>query len=185
MAKHGKKGKLQALPLDLSAMANEPIEAVIANTEQAYHAAVDVFDVQSSQTFVSSGRSVAPMGRKISASKNGVKITLVVSPKPLHINDLDVRPGLSNDTTGANRQRVTVSGRKSTVIEAPRGFIWNGSVFMRRKDSRKIDNAKAFLIKAGADPSPARMLGECAEEVSSAAVAVLSEAIDNAGKNSK
>lgn len=178
MARRKNKGKLNTLPLDLSRMADEPIEAVIARAEDAVAAAVGVFDTRNAQNFVASGKSNAPMGHTIIASKSGVTIRLAVSSRPLSIRDLRVRPGLGSPTTGSRRAAVHVMGRVGKDIEVPRGFIWNGSVFMRDATGRKIANAKTFLIKSGADPSPARMLGEAQDDVAAAALAVLSEAID-------
>lgn len=185
MAKRGKSiGKLNTLPLDISAMANEPLERVVAVAEAAYQDAVHTFDRETSQAFVASGKSVAPMGHRVKVSTSGVTLTLAVSPKSISISELDVQPGLEVDTTGNNRQPVRVTARASKTVEVPRGFVWNGSVFMRRENSRKIDNAKPFLIKAGADPSPAAMLGTTQDAVAAAAVSVFTEAVDGR-KNSE
>jgi hypothetical protein len=184
MAKRGKKGKLQTLPLDISAMAGEPLERVAAVAGAAYQEAVHAYDAGTSQAFVASGKSVAPMGHRVKVSTSGVTLTLAVGTTPLSISSLDVRPGLGVATTGNNRQPVRVTGKKSLTVDVPRGFIWNGGVFMRRENLRKIDNAKPFLIKAGADPSPARMLWESQREVVEAATSIFLGAID-AGKNRK
>ena len=179
VARRRSKDKLYTLPLDLSRMADGPIEAVIARAENAAVAAVDVFDTRSAQNFVTSGKAFAPMGHTIKASKSGVTLKLAVSSRALSIKDLRVRPGLGSPTTGSRRTAVHVMGRVGKDIEVPRGFIWNNSVFMRRDATgRKIENAKAFLISSGADPSPARMLGEAQGDVASAALESLSEAID-------
>lgn len=176
--KNAKKSRLQTLPVDLSRMAGEPVDAVIARAEEAAAASVSVFDTRNAQNFVTSGKASAPMAHTVRASDSGVTIRLVVSSRPLSIRDLRVRPGLDSPTTGSRRTAVRVMGRVGREIEVPRGFIWNGSVFMRDAVGRKISNAKSFLIKSGADPSPARMLGESQDDVAAAALAVLSEAVD-------
>lgn len=177
--------------VDLTRMANEPMEAIFANINMAYEAAVKTYDLSNAEKFVVSGKNKTPMGRKITwsmlrRSPTSVTLKLFVSKKPLSIRDLYVRPSLDHDTTGRNRQPVFVTCRKSKTIEVPDGFIWNGTVFMRTGDwDKPITSAKSFLIKAGADVSPARMLGEVKQEVVEAVLGVFSEAVDNAGKNGK
>lgn len=190
--------------VDLTRMANEPMEAILANINVAYEAAVKTYDLSNAEKFVVSGKNKTPMGRKLSwsmvqRSPKSVTLKLYVSKRPVSIKDLFVRPNLSQDTTGANRQPVYVTCRKTVTIAVPKGFIWNGSIFMRlgeeysewrwssrqREYKEKIINAKPFLIKSGADVSPALMLGEVKREVIDAAVEVFSGSIDGTGKNSK
>lgn len=166
MAKRRKKSKpLRALPVDLSVLAGAPIEAIEANVAVATATALSVFDSRTQANYVASGRAVAPMGTVVETSKDGVTIRHMVSARPISISDLSVSPSLVVPTTGRDRKRVTVEGKRGRVIEVPRGFIWNFSIFMRRETGRKIDNAKAWLVHAGADPSPAAMLGDAAPDV--------------------
>lgn len=180
-----KAQKIQALPLDLQRLADAPMEVIEANVVQAAATALSVFDATSAQKFVSSGKQSAPMGTHVAISKRGVKIRHGVSSRALSINDLCVTPALTHPTTGADRQRVTVEGRRGREIEVPRGFIWSNTVFMRDKTGRKVAPAKGWLIKAGADPSPAVMLGEAAPDVIAAETEVLMRGLENAGKDGK
>lgn len=166
MARRRKKSKsLRALPVDLSVLAGAPIEAIEAHVAEATATALSVFDSRTQANYVASGRAVAPMATVVKTSEGGVTIRHMVSARPISISDLAVSPSLVIPTTGRDRKRVTVEGKRGRVIEVPRGFIWNFSVFMRREVGRGIDNAKSWLIRAGADPSPAAMLGDAAPDV--------------------
>lgn len=165
--------------MDLSALAEAPVEALKAHVKEAAATALSVFDTGSAQRYVSSGKKVAPMGTHIEITKKGVRIRHGVSARAISIRDLRVTPGLGHPTTGASRQRVTVDGKRGQEIEVPRGFVWNGSVFMRRETGRKIDNAKNWLVAAGADPSPAAMLGDCGSDVLAAESAELMRGLDD------
>lgn len=180
-----KQKGLKTLPLDISAMAGEPMESIQARVLAAYDSAVEVFDEKSSQLYVFSGKAAAPMGKQIQASQNGVTVKLFVSVKPVSFRYLQVRPGLSVSTTGRNRSAVHVAAKKGRDIEVPRGFIWNGGIFMRRENERKIDSAKAFLVKAGADFSPAAVLGQLKGDVIQAATDALLEGLDGKGKDAQ
>lgn len=187
MARRGRKNKpLRALPVDISRMADAPMTAVRAHAQEAALAAVSVFDTSSSQKFVASGKDVAPMGTIIKVEKDGVTIRHGVSSKPVSIRELSVSPGLGTRTTGNNRQRVTVEGKRGVKVEVPRGFIWNGTIFMRNANGRGIAPAKGWIIRAGGDPSPAAMLGASANDVIDAETNKLLEGLDSyAGDNGK
>ena len=180
MAKRLRKSKpLRTLPIALQQLANAPIEAVSARAQAAASLGVSVFDTISSQKFVSSGRLTAPMGTRITVTRKGVTIRQAVSRRALSIRDLHVSPGLDMSTTGANRHRVTAEGKRGLVIEVPRGFVWNNTIFMRDETGRKIKPAKGFLIKSGADPSPAAMLGVASKDVIDAETAELLRGLDD------
>lgn len=184
--KRGKKKKpLKALPVDLSQMADAPMAAVRAHAQEAALTAVSVFDTRTAEKFVASGKSVAPMGTTIKVEDKGVTIRHGVSSKPPSIREFSVTPGLDVPTTGANRQRVTVEGWRGRPIEVPRGFIWNGTIFMRAETGRGIAPAKDWIIRAGGCPSPAAMLGASANDVISAETAKLLEGLDAYGEDSK
>lgn len=188
MAKRRQKKQkgLKTLPLDLSAMAGEPMESIQAHALAAYDSAVEVFDAKSSERYVFAGKLAAPMGKQIRASKKGVTVKLFVAAKPVSLRRLQVRPGLSVPTTGRNRSAVHVAAEKGRDIEVPRGFVWNGGIFMRRENGRKIDSAKSFLVKAGADISPAAVLGRLKGDVIQAATDALLEGLDDGkGKDSQ
>ena len=174
---------MRTLPVDLRRLADAPIEVIEANAREAAATALSVFDTRSAQGFVASGRLVAPMGTHVDASRKGITIRHGVSARAISIRDLNVTPPLSQPTTGAMRQRVTVEGRRGNAIEVPRGFIWNGTVFMRDATGRKIAPAKNWLIAAGADPSPAAMLGACGGDVLDAEADRLMRGLDDAGYN--
>lgn len=187
MAKAKQKSRkakpLRSLPVDLQRLADAPVEVIQANVSQAVATALSVFDTTSAQKFVSSGKQSAPMGTHIAVSKRGVKIRHGVSARALSISDLRITPALSHPTTGASRQRVTAEGRRGREIEVPRGFIWSNTVFMRDVTGRKIAPAKGWLIAAGADPSPAAMLGEAAPDVMAAETEALMRGFGDAGKD--
>lgn len=177
--KSRKAQPLRTLPVDLSALAGQPMESIRARIQEARATALSVFDTGAAQRYVASGKLAAPMGTHVAVSAKGVRIRHGVSSRALSIRDLRVTPGLDRPTTGANRQRVTVEGKRGMEIEVPRGFIWNGTVFMRQPTGRKIAPAKAWLVAAGADPSPAAMLGDCARDVIDAETAVLLRGLED------
>lgn len=179
MAKSRKSKPLRTLPIALQQLANAPIEAVATRAQAAASLGVSVFDAVSAQKFVSSGRLTAPMGTRITVTRKGVTIRQAVSRRPISIRDLRISPGLDTPTTGANRRRITAEGRRGRVIEIPRGFIWNGTVFMRDETGRKVKPAKGFLVKSGADPSPAAMLGVASKDVIDAETAELLRGLDD------
>lgn len=180
MAKRLRKSKpLRTLPIALQQLANAPMEVIAARAQGAASLGVSVFDAISARKFVSSGRLTAPMGTRITITKKGVTIRQAVSRRALSIRDLHVSPGLAMSTTGANRHRVTAEGKRGLVIEVPRGFVWNNTIFMRDQTGRKIASAKNFLIKSGADPSPAAMLGVAAGDVLAAETAELLRGLDD------
>lgn len=187
MAKRGgKKGRLATLPLDLSAMAGEPMESIQAHALAAYDSAVEVFDAKSSERYVFAGKLAAPMGKQIRTSKKGVTVKLFVAAKPVSFRRLQVRPGLTVPTTGSNRAAVFAASEKGRDVEVPRGFVWDGGIFQRRENEpRKIDSAKAFLVKAGADLSPAAVLGRLKDDVIQAATDALLEGLDGKGKDTQ
>ena len=119
--------------VDLTRMANEPMEAILANINVAYEAAVKTYDLSNAEKFVVSGKNKTPMGRKLSwsmvqRSPKSVTLKLYVSKRPVSIKDLFVRPNLSQDTTGANRQPVYVTCRKTvTIAEIGRAHVLNSS----------------------------------------------------------
>lgn len=181
MAKRLRKSKpLRTLPVALQQLANAPMESIALRANGAASLGVSVFDTISAQKFVSSGRLTAPMGTRITITKKGVTIRQAVSRRALSIRDLHVSPGLGTPTTGANRRRITAEGKRGLVVEVPRGFVWNNTIFMRDQTGRKITPAKNFLIKSGADPSPAAMLGVAAGDVLAAETAELLRGLDDA-----
>ena len=187
MAKRRQKKQkgLKTLPLDLSAMAGEPMESIQAHALAAYDSAVGAFDVKTSEQYVFSGRGAAPMGKRIEMSKDGLTLRLFVSARPVSIHNLQVSPGLSVATTGRNRSTVHVASEKGQDIEVPRGFVWNTGIFQRREGTRKIDSAKPFLVKSGADLSPAAVLGRLKSDVIQAATDMLLEGLDGKGKDTQ
>lgn len=174
---------MRTLPVDLRRLADAPMEVVEANVREAASTALSVFDSRSMQGFVASGRLVAPMGTHVTMSKKGVTIRHGVSARALSLHSLHVTPALSHPTTGANRQRVTVEGKRGNAVEVPRGFIWNETILMRDETGRKVASAKGWLVAAGADPSPAAMLGACGGDVLDAEADRLMQGLDDAGGN--
>lgn len=178
-----KSDKLQTLPADLSALAGAPIAALKARASEAVSAAVSTFDERTASVFVFSGKGATPMGSEVSVSDTGSRIRVMVSSSPVKFQWLQVSPDLSVDTTGARRQPVRVTGVTGRTIEIPRGFIWNTLIFQRQ--GKTFVNAKSFLVKALADPSPAYALGKSSGAVADSAINALMGALGDAGKNSK
>lgn len=180
MAKRARKSKpLRTLPVALQQLADAPMESIALRATAAASLGVSVFDAVSAQKFVSSGRLTAPMGTRITVTRKGVTIRQAVSRRPISIRDLHVSPGLGTPTTGANRRRITAEGWRGRLVDVPRGFVWNNTIFMRDETGRKIKPAKGFLIKSGADPSPAAMLGVASKDVIDAETAELLRGLDD------
>ena len=185
---------LNALPLDLRAMADEPVEAIQARAGAAAQAALAAFDLGASGKFVFYGPQSAPMHTTVKSSKKGVTIICIVSDRPVRTKYLAVSPTLTRDTTGRNRQAITVSGRIGQSVEVPNGFVWSHSIWRRisgyheGKDGKvrsNITSARPWLVNAGANPSPANVLAATENEVTGAVTELLLRAIDDAGKDSK
>lgn len=175
------------MPLDLRAMADEPIEAIIARADEAAAAAVETFDTATGFSFPFSGKEATPMFRDVKTSKRGVTILCIVSDKPIKTKYLACLPTLDRDTTGRNRQPVLVSGRKDQWVQVPNGFIWSHAIFRRVGETRvrrdgtrgsKITPARPWLVGAGANPSPANVLAETQQQVAEAATTLLLKALE-------
>lgn len=183
MAKKKKAGKLTTLPADLSSLAGQPMAVVKAHVQEAIQSAQSSFDTQTAEKFVFSGRDTAPLGSVVSQSSDGVTVRLRVSSSAVPLEALSVSPSLSTDTTGNRRQRVSVTGMKSRTIDVSNGFIWDGKIFMRQ--GKTFVNAKKFLLKTAADPSPAFALAASSDAVADSAINALMGALDDAGENRK
>lgn len=188
--------RVETLPIDLQRLADESVEALRLRVDAAADAAVSAFDTSAGLSFTFSGRESAPMRTTVKASEKGVSILCIVSDISVKTRFLSVLPPLNRDTTGKNRQPILVSGRRGQWVEVPRGFIWNSRIFrsLGRGEARdnpwvvsvnRITSARPWLVNAGADPSPANALAETQDDVAGAAMTLLLEAVDNAGKNSK
>jgi hypothetical protein len=82
-----------------------------------------------------------------------------------------------------------MASRARGFVSVPNGFVWDERIFMRQGNKRTktgksvFVNAKKFLIKAGADPSPSVLLGAAKDQVLDALTASILEGIENAGKD--
>lgn len=103
-----------------------------------------------------------PISSRVRYSKSAGTITLAVSGAVPSLRYVRVEPPFYVDTTGRNRQLVTVTGWTGLTVPVPRGFIWNGIILQRRETGRKLDNAKFYLMEHGALPTPAEILARCA-----------------------
>ncbi|MEE1348384.1 MAG: hypothetical protein U0K36_10975 [Bacteroidales bacterium] len=185
--------KVETLPIDLRRLADEPLESLKARVDLAAAAAVSAFDTAAGLSFTFSGKDAAPMNTRTRLTESGVSILCVVSGRAVAENFLVVRPDLSRDTTGLNRQPILASGRKGQWVEVPSGFIWNHRIFRSvgwgytrigyytGEMMTRITSARPWLVNAGADPSPANVLASTKEHVFDAAMTLLLEGIDNAG----
>lgn len=177
--KGGGRSALKTLPVDLSALAGAPLDAIKSTAYVAAIKGVKAFDAGADAVSVFSGRRDAPMKDRVRVTKDGVTIRLHVSPRPVRISALRVSPSLSVSTTGKARRPVKAQGLKEgRVVEIPRGFIWNGSIFMRNEKKRGIVSAKSYLVSAGVEISPALVLGRVADDVTKSVMQALTGAVD-------
>lgn len=124
-----------------------------------------------------------PISARVSFGKYSQKITLAVSGRVPTLRYVRVTPDV--ETTGRNRQPITVTGWTNKVVQVPRGFIWFGNyytvqkrnyVFQRRENAvRAFDSARRYLIERDALPTPAELLARCKNEVTMAVLEVLYE----------
>lgn len=123
-----------------------------------------------------------PMYSAVKESKDAFTVTLAVSGKVPTYGYVKVTPPLTTDTTGANRQPVTVSGWRGRSVTVPRGFIWNEVILQRKSDhDRKLVNAKYYLRAHGALPTPAEVLARCAGAVTEAVESAVDDALNVQG----
>ena len=119
-----------------------------------------------------------PMFSAVKAAKDAITVTLAVSGRVPTYAYVRVTPAITTDTTGANRQLVTVSGWRGRSATVPRGFIWNCVILQRKSaQSRKLVNAKHYLRTIGALPTPAEVLAKCAGAVTEAVESSVDDAL--------
>ena len=119
-----------------------------------------------------------PMFSAVKEAKDAMTVTLAVSGKVPTYGYVRVTPAITTDTTGANRQLVTVSGWRGRSVTVPRGFIWNGVILQRKSaQDRKLVNAKHYLRTSGALPTPAEVLAKCAGAVTEAVESAVDDAL--------
>lgn len=106
-----------------------------------------------------------PISAQVRRHKDSGTIMLAVSGWAPSLRYVRVEPSLYADTTGNNRRLVTVTGWTNRTVPVPRGFIWGGIILQRRETGRKLDNAKFYLMKHGALPTPAEILARCVGSV--------------------
>lgn len=146
---------------DLAALSGKEMDNLRGRLNRAAERGVRAFDTYAhSQT-----TTHPPISARVRYSRVAGTITLAVSGAAPSLRYVRVEPSLDVDTTGRNRQLVTVTGWTGLTVPVPRGFIWNGIILQRRETGRKLDNAKFYLMEHGALPTPAEILARCAGSV--------------------
>lgn len=180
----------RSFEVQLAAMSEEAIKDVSGRLEEAADAGLVAFD-RYAKNMVTSRPTLKRFTRK---NSTGCSVTFVASLRWPKIEEIQVRPSLSQDTTGRNRQPITVTGWVGKPVTIPMGFIWQGRLW-RRDPSRSVRTYGYYTDRRGYDkdpivyvsgrylweldglPRPADVLTRCAGEVIAATEEVL-----NAGR---
>lgn len=118
---------IRALEIQLSAMSDATMQQIRGRVKEAEKAGQDVFS-----SYAAHHVTTDPVLRsRVMTSKDSCTITYTASIKWPKLETVEVSPSLSHDTTGRNRQRVTVTGWRGKPVEIPKGFIWQGRLWRR------------------------------------------------------
>lgn len=156
---------------DLAALSGKEMDNLRGRLNRAAERGVRVFDAYAH----SKTTTHPPISARVRHSKSAGTVTLAVSGAVPSLRYVRVEPSLDADTTGRNRQLVTVMGWTGSSVPVPRGFIWRGIILQRRETGRKLDNAKPYLMERGALPRPSEILARCAGTVVTEVEAVLGQ----------
>lgn len=93
------------------------------------------------------GRETPRMRISIRSRKGAAVARLTVAAWRLYtLRELETRPGLEKDTTGAQGEPIfykrKAAMRAFSWVEVPDAFVW-GDLIMQRKDGRKVKEARA------------------------------------------
>lgn len=180
----------RSFEIQLAAMSEEAIRDVTSRLDAAADAGLAVFD-RYAKNAVTSRPTLKRFTRK---NSEACSITYVASLRWPKIEEIQVTPSLAQDTTGRNRQPITVIGWVGKPVTIPMGFIWQGRLWRRDPsrsgraygyytDSRGYDKdpivyvSGRYLWELDGLPRPADVLTRCAGEVIAATEEVL-----NAGR---
>lgn len=166
---------IRALEIQLSAMSDVTMQQIRGRVEEAEKAGQDVF-----RSYATHHVTTDPVLRsRVMTSKDSCTITYTASIKWPKLEAVEVSPPLSQDTTGRNRQRVTVTGWRGKPVELPYGFIWQGRLW-RRDPYRPLIPSRGsytgwqqaivyvsgrYLWDLDALPRPADVLTRCAGDL--------------------
>lgn len=178
----------RSFEVQLAAMSEEAIRDVKSRLDAAADAGLAVFD-RYAKNMVTSRPTLKRFIRKDSAA---CSITYIASLRWPKIESIQVTPSLAQDTTGRNRQPITVTGWVGKPVSIPRGFIWQGRLWRRDParegygtyvDARGYQKdpivyvSGRYLWELDGLPRPADVLTRCAGDVIAATEEVL-----NAGR---
>lgn len=122
---------IRALEIQLSAVSDATMAQIRSRTEKAVKAGQDVFNAYA-VNHVTTHPTIRSATR---TAKDSCTVTYQASIKWPKLKYVEVSPPLSQDTTGRNRQPVTVTGWRGKPVTIPMGFIWQSSLW-RRDPSR-------------------------------------------------
>jgi len=176
----------RSFEVQLAAMSEEAIRDVTSRLDAAADAGLAVFD-RYAKNAVTSRPTLKRFTRKNSVA---CSITYIASLRWPKIEEIQVTPSLAQDTTGHNRQPITVIGWVGKPVTIPMGFIWQGRLWRRDPvrsgraygyytDSRGYDKdpivyvSGRYLWELDGLPRPADVLTRCAGEVIAATEEVL------------
>lgn len=180
----------RSFEVQLAAMSEEAIRDVTSRLDAAADAGLAAFD-RYAKNMVTSRPTLKRFIRK---NSDACSITYVASLRWPKIETIQVTPSLAQDTTGRNRQPITVTGWVGRPVTIPMGFIWQGRLWRRDPsragraygyytDSRGYDKdpivyvSGRYLWELDGLPRPADVLTRCAGDVIAATEEVL-----NAGR---
>lgn len=117
----------RSFEVQLAAMSEEAIRDVKSRLDAAAEAGLAVFD-RYAKNMVTSRPTLKRFIRKDPAA---CSITYTASLRWPKIESIQVTPSLAQDTTGRNRQPITVTGWVGKPVTIPMGFIWQGRLWRR------------------------------------------------------
>lgn len=166
---------IRALEIQLSAMSDATMQQIRGRVKEAEKAGQDVFS-----SYATHHVTTDPVLRSmVMTSKDKCTITYTASIKWPKLETVEVSPSLSHDTTGRNRQQVTVTGWRGKPVEILYGFIWQGRLWRRDPYRPRIPSRTSFtgeqqaivyvsgryLWDLDALPRPADVLTRCAGDL--------------------
>ena len=176
----------RAFEVQLAAVSEEAIRDVTSRLNAAADAGLAVFD-RYAKNAVTSRPTLKRFIRKDSTACSIIYAASLRWPK---IEEIQVTPSLAQDTTGRNRQPITVTGWVGRPVTIQMGFIWQGRLWRRdpaRPDYGAYADARGkdpivyvsgrYLWDLDGLPRPADVLTRCATDVIAATEEVL-----NAGR---
>lgn len=184
----------RSFEIQLAAMSSAEISRMRDRLDAASEAGLAAFD-QYARNKVTSRPELKRYLRK---SADSCSITYIASLRWPKIEEIQVTPSLSQDTTGRNRQPITVTGWVGKPVLIPYGFIWQHRLWRRipydyeamfKKENRGkykvygyfngqwkepiVYVSGRYLWELDGLPRPADVLTRCVDEVIAATEGVL------------